>query len=1336
MPFFHPSKTGGFFYQQEDSPENSNFVDWPSEMSFPGNGVARMDPSGATDFGIGKNISGFNDSIGGCNMDFAATKSRGYAYKADDPRDIEYKAIISFEDIDLDQGFSISFDTGHHASDEPCCQGFAYMVNCRPGADPCEFRFRKEMWHVHYSSTPFFTDDRVNFKLNGHGYIGFGGVRYNKPNTTDTVIMEIWFNNDPINHPLDWFLVDTFEDGPNTNFGDGGDQCNGDDAQVGTWSNVQSRMKTNSSGGTCLFKAITLREIDVTKSFDDTPPPIDTNCPSGQVWNGTACVPIDGGGGTPPGGGGTGIPSQISPVISYVLVNASTAGFPTFHPPMTGLQSMMLALAEDLAETMTNPNPAQIDGPEGWRGPAGTGTNAEGEIGDLPCDHNFSADTNLPQVYTFADGIMVEPYWSNKDNGCSLGLSGAPPGGGNPPPTVVEANISQVIIGDIQDFISGSGISNRADFIVMVIAEEVIECQTDTEDDGWSANVSDSDPETGGDGQIGERCDGPGQNGVFLDTYADGIVVEGYWSNALGGCTIPGLMEDPGERNSGTPAGNLVYHGGRVMTHPVVNLIFWGNDWTGQSNPSMSQVITRVRDKFLNPASSSGANFWDALNQYSGCGIPTYGDDIQYTDSDPPSGLDSDTDFEKYDVMLSDVMGILFPTDHGQSTMENQIFITLLPNGSILGDPNGSFFDGYHFWNTWAFTVNANNTTTIDTVPAPDSTIDSDGIAWLEATGEILSWEVSRADANDFRWSNDTEDAGLGYETAYFVKAADISSGGHTAMKLGGPNHSGDCGGGYKENGSCCCWYDLGIRQNGDIQVQIERPHPDNTDMDCDDCTMTNIGMGMQGHWIGIKHILYPEIAGGNVGHGGVRIKMYVSTDAIVNGVPTNDWKLVFNTLDTGQWLPEGDGYEWPMYQELEMRLSDVQRMSDLEMYKDKVFARRWIRGSGGGNPPPQCPPGQVWNGTACVSTGTGRIQYHGGRIMKTPIVNLIFWGQAWDDRVVTPTKAELVTAVGTKLFVTDKAYFNNLLQYSGIQVPIFGQAVTNLTYPVPTATLISEQDARLVINNTIETALLPQHPDYNNVIYVVFMPIGHTLYHPENNVQPTATHNSYKPTLTVSGSGSVDQPTDIIVIQGAFTLKSDINVYTTTTCSGTDLPPPPPDEPPVDPPAGGTSIFYKVSNTSNEKEISNESSSDNRTQITEKINSSSSAMVGKLLVQADCLLRKESGTNDVTPLIYFKIWDSGNNVVYTSPTTFTPDSLTTSFVGKTFDCSTNTHAFVVGDRCGIEWTGTDPDEFIWTAYATSDSGNTGSSGSYSVYKEGSSYDNQTGRRCSFTLWE
>ena len=65
IPYFYPSKAGGFNYEMSDNPKSDSNVDWPSggEMTFSGNTVT-MHPNGPTDFGIGKNISSFSDSIG------------------------------------------------------------------------------------------------------------------------------------------------------------------------------------------------------------------------------------------------------------------------------------------------------------------------------------------------------------------------------------------------------------------------------------------------------------------------------------------------------------------------------------------------------------------------------------------------------------------------------------------------------------------------------------------------------------------------------------------------------------------------------------------------------------------------------------------------------------------------------------------------------------------------------------------------------------------------------------------------------------------------------------------------------------------------------------------------------------------------------------------------------------------------------------------------------------------------------------------------------------------------------------------------------------------------
>ncbi len=316
IPFFYPSKAGGFFYQMSDNPKNDNNVDWPSEMTFSGP-IATMHPNGPTDFGIGKYIASFSDSIGGCNMDFDATQRRGYAYKADDARDVEIKCLAKFSGIDSESGFSISACTGHHSS-SGCCQGFAYMSTTEITHSPSDNRFRKEIWHVNYNETPQnstvdLSGGRIN---NSNKYVGLCFCRYNTPGSEATsVTLEFWFNPDPTADINNWKMVNKYIDKPGGGWANSGDKCNGDKDQVGTWSNAQNRLKTNSTGGSINFKAVTLREIDPNGSFDQPPPP--TTCPPGQHLSGGVCVPdtASGGGDT---GGGTGGGAVGSP-LSYTF---------------------------------------------------------------------------------------------------------------------------------------------------------------------------------------------------------------------------------------------------------------------------------------------------------------------------------------------------------------------------------------------------------------------------------------------------------------------------------------------------------------------------------------------------------------------------------------------------------------------------------------------------------------------------------------------------------------------------------------------------------------------------------------------------------------------------------------------------------------------------------------------------------------------------------------------------------------------------------------------------------------------------------------------------------
>jgi hypothetical protein len=210
---------------------------------------------------------------------------------------------------------------------------------------PPTFRFRKEMYHSKYSthSSGDWTNSKVDNNISSSKWYGFGWVRYNKKDGRgpgkDSVICEAWWNNDPVNKLKDgWFMLRRIED--KGGWGTDGDSCDGANDQVGTWSNIQFRFKSAASdfslhplkpefedgpvihsiggedmdfeaserrgygyredmprdiemkclfkwngggAGKCRFKNISLREIDPTKSFDDTPDSPDSGEQPGET---------------------------------------------------------------------------------------------------------------------------------------------------------------------------------------------------------------------------------------------------------------------------------------------------------------------------------------------------------------------------------------------------------------------------------------------------------------------------------------------------------------------------------------------------------------------------------------------------------------------------------------------------------------------------------------------------------------------------------------------------------------------------------------------------------------------------------------------------------------------------------------------------------------------------------------------------------------------------------------------------------------------------------------------------------------------------------------------
>ena len=223
----------------------------------------------------------------------------------------------------------------HSGGETHGCQGFTYMCDGNFDVNPPSFRFRKETYHVQYNNdpqtgvwtSPFATGPVAN------NWKGIKWIRYNKKDGRsagkDSVICEYWWNDAPGTDIKNWKMLKRTEDKGEgiSNWGVAA-TCDGDAYQVGTWSNIQFRFKSSSSDfslhplipegeddpnvhsiggedmsfsdsenrgygkradmprdiemtclfkwdaggdGKCHFKNISLREIDPTLAFDDTP---------------------------------------------------------------------------------------------------------------------------------------------------------------------------------------------------------------------------------------------------------------------------------------------------------------------------------------------------------------------------------------------------------------------------------------------------------------------------------------------------------------------------------------------------------------------------------------------------------------------------------------------------------------------------------------------------------------------------------------------------------------------------------------------------------------------------------------------------------------------------------------------------------------------------------------------------------------------------------------------------------------------------------------------------------------------------------------------------------
>lgn len=206
----------------------------------------------------------------------------------------------------------------------------------------------------------------------------------------------------------------------------------------------------------------------------------------------------------------------------------------------------------------------------------------------------------------------------------------------------------------------------------------------------------------------------------------------------------------------------------------------------------------------------------------------------------------------------------------------------------------------------------------------PDGEVDQYGIKWLVGTGEQSVITMSRDTATDDRWSGNVKGLQLGYEATFIGKSIGTNNSSHFAMKCFGGNHS-------KGDWQNQRWYDLGIRFDGEIQLQWEGPHPNNHDFVLPErCQfIKKLSKGLEGNFIGLKWAIM-KLAGpsGSPSNGGVRCRMWVGENPLdANNKPTNDWKLAFDFIDGKDVnVIDPQSFSAPDEQDCEVRRSDTER--------------------------------------------------------------------------------------------------------------------------------------------------------------------------------------------------------------------------------------------------------------------------------------------------------------------------------------------------------------------------------------------------------------------------
>ena len=270
MEYIYPLKKNGFVYTMDnDDPLSDNHFQLGgsvTKINEVANNFWRVNNPNQVRLSI-KKFPEFEDSIDGCNADFAEAEKRLFMYKKDDFRDVEVKMILEVNS--LEEHVLIGGPTGHHPSDSsPCCQGSSYFARFK-NTTPFRVQIGKEMFHHDgYESLELFANSAVHSTRLQDQTIGVGYVRYNSTRkdsngqSIPSVVIETYIDSNA--DGKGWKRYSREEDYKGRGWfksGRDGTLCGGAKDQPIFWGNGRVRMRWDDPNSDVRIKSVMLAEI-------------------------------------------------------------------------------------------------------------------------------------------------------------------------------------------------------------------------------------------------------------------------------------------------------------------------------------------------------------------------------------------------------------------------------------------------------------------------------------------------------------------------------------------------------------------------------------------------------------------------------------------------------------------------------------------------------------------------------------------------------------------------------------------------------------------------------------------------------------------------------------------------------------------------------------------------------------------------------------------------------------------------------------------------------------------------------------------------------------------